>query len=163
MTEESIHFSALCLHHFSLWDPESWLGEAVPREEAPRTQDLRWCSIDGMEALQLSLQGPYWLIWQSQPQGMARDKHKEQRTNLTRCLRIFFFSNTKSRRWEHQTVYWWLKNLSISGRVFLPQPEKESKWGNSHLCSRVNWGNLSGLWSYNYLDTLGNKQSISHC
>lgn len=70
-----------------------------------------------------------------------------------------FFSNTKGCRWEGQTVYWWLENLSLSGRVFIPQPEKESKWGNSHLYSRVNWGNLSGLWSCNYLDTLGNKAS----
>lgn len=88
----------------------------------------------------------------------GQGQRQEQRTNLTSCLRIFF-SNTKGCRWEGQTVYWWLENLSLSGRVFIPQPEKESKWGNSHLYSRVNWGNLSGLWSCNYLDTLGNKAS----
>lgn len=92
--------------------------------------------------------------------------HKEwpgtkTRTEATHKLpKNFFFSNTKGCRWEGQTVYWWLENLSLSGRVFIPQPEKESKWGKSRLYSRVNWGTLSGLWSCNYLDTLGNK--VSH-
>ena len=87
----------------------------------------------------------------------GQGQRQEQR-QLTGCLRIFF-SNTKGCRWEGQTVYWWPENLSLSGRVFIPQPEKESKWGKSHLYSRVNWGTLSGLRSCNYLDTLGNKAS----